>query len=191
MDPQRMQIFIQDQIRKLLAFHGNCNKDVSQCLYNTETVFDSVQLQTSNKFLSDIHDWDTIKHEILKTFQPASNRTLSVIEQRSIPVQNVNSSSISSKGTPDSSCTSQDNFSAVIYPNVSNSTGRFSPTPKVETLITLEPVINDDQHFTVVAMPEPSLPDQLVKQNSTKNSIVDDIPNVSTSTITDPQSSCS
>ena len=81
-----MQSFIQDQIRKLIAFRGNCNEDVSQWLYNTETVFDSVQLQTSNKFLvvqsyligtasiwfdfhkSYIHDWATFKHEIPKAF---------------------------------------------------------------------------------------------------------------------------
>ncbi|CAF4732313.1 unnamed protein product, partial [Rotaria magnacalcarata] len=51
MDQQRMENFIEDQIGKLIAFRGNCNEDVCQWLYNTETVFDSVQLQTSNKFL--------------------------------------------------------------------------------------------------------------------------------------------
>ncbi|CAF4920789.1 unnamed protein product, partial [Rotaria magnacalcarata] len=66
-----------------------------------------------------------------------------------------------------------------------------SPSPGIETSTTPEPVINDDQHLTVVAVPESSSPDQLVKQNSTENLIVDDIPNVSTSTITDPQSRCS
>ncbi|CAF4647624.1 unnamed protein product, partial [Rotaria magnacalcarata] len=209
MDPQRMQIFIQDQIRKLIAFRGNCNEDISQWLYNTETVLDSVQLQTSNKFLvvqsyligtasvwfdfhkSDIHDWDTFKHEILKAFQPASNRTLSMVEKRSISVQTVNSSSVSFKTTPDSSPTFQNNFSAVIDPSGSNSNERSSPSPGIETSTTPEPVINDDQHLTVVAVPESSSPDQLVKQNSTENLIVDDIPNVSTSTITDPQSRCS
>lgn len=44
MDPQLMQIFIKNQIRKLILFRGNCNQDVSQWLYNTEIVCDSVQL---------------------------------------------------------------------------------------------------------------------------------------------------
>ncbi|CAF3540864.1 unnamed protein product [Rotaria socialis] len=208
MHQQRMQSFIEDQIRKLIAFRGNCNDNVSQWLCNTGTVFDSVQLQTSNKFLvvqsyligtasiwlyfhkSDIHDWDTFKHEILKAFQPVSNRALSVVEQRSIPVQNVNSSSISSKTAPDSSCTSQDNFSAVIDLSGSISNKRSPPSSEIEKSSTPEQIINDDQQLTIAVLTEISLLHQFINENVIEDSTIDNIPNNSPRIITSPQLTC-
>ncbi|CAF1544008.1 unnamed protein product, partial [Rotaria sordida] len=93
---------------------------------------------------------------ITQAFQPASNRTLSVVEQRSISVQNANSSSISSKTTPNSSSTSQDNFSAVTDLSGSISNKLSPPTSEIEKSSTFERIINDDQQLNIVVVPEPS-----------------------------------
>ncbi|CAF3302442.1 unnamed protein product [Rotaria socialis] len=52
MTEQYMQIFIQEQIRKLKSFDAAPGDDVIQWLYDTETVFDSVQLRPSNKYIA-------------------------------------------------------------------------------------------------------------------------------------------
>ncbi|CAF5104309.1 unnamed protein product, partial [Rotaria magnacalcarata] len=140
---------------------------------------------------SDIHDWDTFKHEILKAFQPASNRTLSVVEQRSISVQNVNSSSISAKTTPDSSCTSQDNYSAVIDLSGSISNKLSPPSSEIETSFTPERITNDDHQLIIVVLPEPPSLHQFVHKNAIEDSTVNNIPNTSSSIITITQSTCS
>ncbi|CAF5034799.1 unnamed protein product, partial [Rotaria socialis] len=44
-----------------------------------------------------IPDWSSFKIAIAQAYQPSFNRTLSVIEQRPITVQHVNSSSVSPK----------------------------------------------------------------------------------------------
>ncbi|CAF3616426.1 unnamed protein product [Rotaria socialis] len=174
---------------KLTTFGGARDEDVIHWLQDTECIFDQVQLQTSNKYLAvqsyltdaplkwfrfnkpNIPDWSSFKIAIAQAYQPSFNSTL-----------------LKDKQQP---AVSHHNFSSAIDPNRSNSNERLPPSPEIETSTTPESVINDDQHLTAVAVPEPSSPYQLVKQNLTEKSIFDDIPNVSTSTITDPQSRCS
>ncbi|CAF4620102.1 unnamed protein product, partial [Rotaria magnacalcarata] len=55
---------------------------------------------------------------------------------------------------------------------------------EIETSTTPEPVINDDQHLTVVVVPELSSPYQLVNQNLIDNLIVDNIAHALSSTTT-------
>ncbi|CAM2717679.1 unnamed protein product [Rotaria socialis] len=184
MTEQYMQIFIQEQIRKLKSFDAAPGDDVIQWLYDTETVFDSVQLRPSNKYIA----VQSYLIAIAQAYQPSFNRTLSVGEQPSITVQHVNSSSVSPKTTPDSSPTSQDNFSAVIDLNGSNLNESFPPSSKIEKSATPERITNDDQQLTIVVLPEPSSLHQFVSENVTEDSAVDNIPNTSSSIITSTQS---
>ncbi|CAF3576747.1 unnamed protein product [Rotaria socialis] len=135
-----------------------------------------------------IPDWSSFKIAIAQAYQPSFNRTLSVGEQPSITVQHVNSSSVSPKTTPDSSPTSQDNFSAVIDLNGSNLNESFPPSSKIEKSATPERITNDDQQLTIVVLPEPSSLHQFVSENVTEDSAVDNIPNTSSSIITSTQS---
>ncbi|CAF1598173.1 unnamed protein product [Rotaria magnacalcarata] len=82
-------------------------------IIHTETVFDSVQLQTSNIFLvvqldligtasiwfdfrkSDLCDWATLKHQIREAFQPSCNPKLSEVTRRQPAVHHHSSSSTS------------------------------------------------------------------------------------------------
>ncbi|CAF4778111.1 unnamed protein product, partial [Rotaria socialis] len=171
--------------RQHTSFGGTRNDNVTQWLQDTEAIFDRVQLQPMNKYI-------VVQHYLIaitQAFQPASNRTLSVVEQRSISVQNANSSSISSKTTPNSSSTSQDNFSAVTDLSGSISNKLSPPTSEIEKSSTFERIINDDQQLNIVVVPEPSSLHQFV--NEIKDSTVVNIPNNSSSILTSTQLTCS
>ncbi|CAF3132970.1 unnamed protein product [Rotaria socialis] len=194
MDEQNMPIFVQEQIMKLTTFGGARDEDVLHWLQDTECIFDSVQLRPSNKYIAvqsylvgaaakwfrfnkmNIPDWSSFKIAIAQAYQPSFNRTLSVIEQRSITVQHVNSSSVSPKTTPDSG---------------SNSNKPSPPSSKIEKSSTPERITNDDQQLTIVVLPEPSSLHQFVRENLTEDSTVDYIPNTSSPIITITQSTCS
>ena len=95
-----MQIFIQEQIRKLKSFNAAPGDDVIQWLYDTETVFDSVQLRPSNKYIAvqsylvgaaakwfrfnkmNIPDWSSFKIAIVQAYQPSIHQALLKMEQR-------------------------------------------------------------------------------------------------------------
>ncbi|CAF3564484.1 unnamed protein product [Rotaria socialis] len=173
MDQRSMHIFVKQQIRQHTSFGGTRNDNVTQWLQDTEAIFDR----------------SSFKIAITQAFQPASNRTLSVVEQRSISVQNANSSSISSKTTPNSSSTSQDNFSAVTDLSGSISNKLSPPTSEIEKSSTFERIINDDQQLNIVVVPEPSSLHQFV--NEIKDSTVVNIPNNSSSILTSTQLTCS
>ncbi|CAF5122332.1 unnamed protein product, partial [Rotaria magnacalcarata] len=113
---------------------------------------------------SNIPDWSSFKIAIVQAYQPSLNSTLFKVKQQ--PAVN------------------HHNFSSAIDPNGSNSNERFPPSPEIETSTTPEPVINDDQHLTVVVVPELSSPHQLVNQNLIDNPIVDNITHALSSTTT-------
>ncbi|CAF3455353.1 unnamed protein product [Rotaria socialis] len=209
MDEQNMQIFVHEQIMKLTTFGGARDEDVLHWLQDTECIFDSVQLRPLNKYIAvqsylvgfaakwfrfnkmNIPDWSSFKIAIAQAYQPSFNRTLSVIEQRPITVQHVNSSSVSPKTAPDSSPISQDHFSALIDLSGSNSNVPSPPSSKIEKSSTPERITNDDQQLTIVVLPEPSSLHQFLRENLTDDSTVDCIPNTSSSIITITQSTCS
>ncbi|CAF4881829.1 unnamed protein product, partial [Rotaria socialis] len=198
MDEQNMQIFVQEQIMKLTTFGGARDEDVLHWLQDTECIFDSVQsylVGVAAKWFRfnkmNIPDWSSFKAAIAQAYQPSFNRTLSVIEQRPITVQHVNSSSVSPKTTPDSSPISQDNFSALIDLSGSNSNVPSPSSSKIEKSSTPERITNDDQQLTIVVLPEPSSLHQFVRENLTEDSTVDYIPNTSSPIITITQSTCS
>ncbi|CAF3322081.1 unnamed protein product [Rotaria socialis] len=163
MDEQSMQVFAQEQIMKLSTFGGARDENVLHWLQDTECIFGQVQLQPSNKYLA-VQSY--LADAPLKWFR---------FNKSSIPDWSSFKIAIVQAYQPSS-----------IDPSGSNSNERLLPSPEIETSTTPEPVINDDQPLTAVAVHEPSSPYQLVKQNLTENSIVADIPNISTS---DPQSS--
>ncbi|CAM2722553.1 unnamed protein product [Rotaria socialis] len=207
MDQKSMHIFVKQQIRQHTSFGGARNDNVIQWLQDTEAIFDRVQLQPMNKYIVvqqylvgtadkwfrynnvNIPDWSSFKIAITQAFQPASNRTLSVVEQRSISVKNANPSSISSKTTPNSFSTFQDNSSAVTDLSGSISNKLSPPSSEIEKSSTLERIINDGQQLTIVVLPEPSSLHQFV--NEIEDSTVVNISNNSSSILTSTQLTCS
>ncbi|CAF3454765.1 unnamed protein product [Rotaria socialis] len=162
MDEQSMQIFVQEQIKKLTTFGGARDEDVLHWLQDTECIFDQVQLKPSNKYLavqsylkgtagtcfrlhkSNIPDWFMFKKEILEL----------LIEVHQIQTQSPSS-------------------------------------PYIRTLPLSTPVTNIDQQSDMLTLSEQPSSHQSVNTESINNSIVDNIPNVISSTITNILRSCS
>ncbi|CAF4616316.1 unnamed protein product [Rotaria socialis] len=180
MDEQSMQIFVQEQIKKLTTFGGARDEDVLHWLQDTECIFDQVQLKPSNKYLA------------VQSYLKGTAGTCFRLHKSNIP-----------------DCQLQLNNNnqlcivviirrwplILIYHQLLIEVHQIqtqSPSsPYIRTLPLSTPVTNIDQQSDMLTLSEQPSSHQSVNTESINNSIVDNIPNVISSTITNILRSCS